>query len=272
MNFSAGTMLGPYEIVDQLGAGGMGVVYRARDARLQRDVAIKVLPVDALANDTARSRFRREGLALAKLSHPSIAMVFDVGEWEGSSCIVMECIAGRSLADAIAAGPLTVREVLDLGVEIADALEEAHGQGIIHRDLKPANVMVTGKGHAKVLDFGVAKLLHGVDLSRARTETVGSVGTPLYMSPEQATGADVDARTDIWSLGVLLYEALTGEPPFNASHPMAVLNAITNETPKSVTSRRSDVPGALDAVIMRALAKTPDGRYGSAAEMAEALP
>ena len=160
MPLASGTTFGPYEISDQLGAGGMGVVYRARDSRLQRDVAIKVLPAHALADENARARFRREALALAKLSHPNIATLFDLGEQDDASYLVMECVAGETLASMVERGPLPIRDVLALGIEIAGALDEAHGQGIVHRDLKPANVMVTPKGHAKVLDFGLAKLSH----------------------------------------------------------------------------------------------------------------
>jgi serine/threonine protein kinase len=153
---AAGTTFGPYQIIDQLGAGGMGVVYRAHDSRLQRDVAIKVLPAHTLGDENARARFRREALALAKLSHPNIATLFDLGEQDDSSYLVMECVAGDTLASMLERGPLPIPDVLALGIEIAGALDEAHGQGIVHRDLKPANVIVTPKGHAKVLDFGLA--------------------------------------------------------------------------------------------------------------------
>jgi formylglycine-generating enzyme required for sulfatase activity/dienelactone hydrolase len=270
---SAGLRFGPYEVVERLGAGGMGVVYRARDARVQRDVAVKVLPLDALGDDVARSRFRREALALAQLSHPSIATLYDVGEQDGASYIVMECVAGRSLADRIAAGALPIRDVVVMGIEVAGALDEAHEHGIVHRDLKPANVMVTPKGRAKVLDFGIAKLLapDTDPAHRTQTETRGAIGTLLYMSPEQATGDRVDARTDLWSLGVLLYEALAGVPPFDGPATLGILHAITRSTPAPVTARRPDVPAALARIIDRALAKEPSERFASAAEIERSL-
>ena len=269
MTLSPGTTFGPYQVTGQLGAGGMGVVYRAHDSRLERDVAIKVLPADALRDESARARFRREALALAKLNHPNIATLFDVGEQDDVSYLVMECVAGESLAAMLERGPLPIRDVLTLGGEIAGALDEAHGQGIIHRDLKPANVMVTPKGHAKVLDFGLAKLIApsmpGGGLSQA--ETIGVVGTLFYMSPEQANGEAIDGRTDVWSLGVLLYEALTGSPPFRAPSALGILHAICENTPASITETRLDVPNALAAIVMRALAKQPGDRYQSAAAM-----
>ena len=273
MPLSAGTSFGPYQISDQLGAGGMGVVYRAHDSRLQRDVAIKVLPADALGDESARARFRREALALAKLSHPNIATLYDLGEQGDVSYLVMECVAGESLASMLERGPLLIRDVLALGIEIAGALDEAHGQGIIHRDLKPANVMVTPKGHAKVLDFGLAKLIAPTDTASglSHTETVGAVGTLFYMSPEQANGEAIDGRTDVWSLGVLLYEALTGSPPFRAASALGVLSAISAGSPVPIADLRPEVPNALTAIVMRALAKEPADRYQTAADVQRAL-
>lgn len=262
--------LGPYEIVEQLGAGGMGVVYRARDTRLERDVALKVLPSGVIEDEGSQARFRREALALAKLSHPHIAKLFDVGEEHGVSFLVMECVPGQSLATLIASGPLPIREVVALGVEIAGALAEAHEHGVVHRDLKPANVMVTPKQRAMVLDFGLAKLLRrygDADAPRSVTETNGVVGTLLYMSPEQATGEALDERTDLWSLGVVLYEALTGAPPFRGASALGILNAIAQSNPESVRARRADMPRELDRIIERALAKEPADRYQSAREM-----
>jgi dienelactone hydrolase len=266
---AAGTTFGPYQIIDQLGAGGMGVVYRAHDSRLQRDVAIKVLPAHTLGDENARARFRREALALAKLSHPNIATLFDLGEQDDSSYLVMECVAGDTLASMLERGPLPIPDVLALGIEIAGALDEAHGQGIVHRDLKPANVIVTPKGHAKVLDFGLAKLIapSGAGGALSHSDTIGIVGTLFYMSPEQANSEPIDARTDVWSLGVLLYEALTGSPPFQAPSTLAILHAISERTPAPIASLRPEVPHALESVVMRALAKQPADRYQSAAEM-----
>lgn len=274
MTLPAGTKIGPYEVVEQLGAGGMGVVYRAHDRRLHRDVAIKLLPLGALTDDDARARFHREALALATLSHPHIATLFDVGEHEGGSYLVMECVAGEPLSATLARGPLPVAQALALGVEIADALEEAHEHGIVHRDLKPANVIVTSKGHAKVLDFGLAKLLapsESASLRASLTETKGAVGTLLYMSPEQAVGEPIDARTDIWSLGVLLYESLAGAPPFRGSGTLGVLHAITASTPDSLHAQRAEIPADVERAIARALAKDPSARYANAREMRDAL-
>jgi len=266
----AASKLGPYEIVEQIGTGGMGVVYRARDPRLDRDVAIKVLPPGVIDDEASRTRFRREAHALAKLSHPHIATLFDVGEEKGVSYLVMECVTGQSLAARIAAGPIPIREVVALGAEIASALDDAHEHGVVHRDLKPANVMVTPKQHAKVLDFGLVKLLRRDDdasVTRSVTEAQAVVGTLLYMSPEQALGEPVDGRADLWSLGVLLYEALTATAPFHGSGTLGMLHAITQSRPDSLRARRPDVPPELERIITRALAKDVAERYQSAGEM-----
>ena len=209
----ASTMMGRYRVIDRLGAGGMGVVFRAQDEKLERVVAVKMLAPGILSED-ARRHFRHEALALAKLNHSRIAAVYDAGEQEGSDYIVMELVQGESLAHKLRTGPMPLKEATAFVIQIAGALEEAHDQGIIHRDLKPANVMVTTKGNAKVLDFGIAKLLTPIDATNSIDGTNGLVGTPRYMAPEQAQGAKVDARTDLWSLGVLYYEALTGKVPF----------------------------------------------------------
>jgi len=201
-----GTSLGRYTILELLGMGAMGVVYRARDERLERIVAIKVLTPGVLAGDESRRRFRKEALALAKLNHAHIAAVYDVGEQDGVDYLVMELVQGETLAARIKAGPVPAKEATSILLQVAEALEEAHEQGVIHRDLKPANVMVTPKGNAKVLDFGLAKLFAPSDSDATMTlaETKGIAGTPLYMSPEQVNGQAVDARTDLWSLGVCI--------------------------------------------------------------------
>ncbi|HEX3968843.1 MAG TPA: serine/threonine-protein kinase, partial [Edaphobacter sp.] len=240
----AGTRLGRYSIVEPLGSGGMGVVYRARDERLERAIAIKILAPGVLLGEEARRHFRREALALAKLNHPHIASVYDVGQQDGIDYIVMECVQGESLASKIKSGPLSVKEATSIALQIAEALQEAHEQGVIHRDLKPANVMVTSKGRVKVLDFGLAKLLAplGTDATLSFVETRGLIGTPLYMSPEQIHGKSVDERTDLWSLGVLYYELLTGRTPFRGNSSLAVLRAITEEPPTPMRELRSDLP------------------------------
>ena len=226
----AGRVLGHYRVLEQIGAGGMGVVCRARDERLGRDVAIKVLPPGSFEDEGARKRFRHEAQALAKLNHPNIATIYDAGEEDGLDYLVMEFVAGESLADKLRDGPLALKDAVALGCDIAAALEEAHEQGVIHRDLKPGNVMVTLKGRAKVLDFGVAKLLahaDGDDLTRTAAETNSPIGTLLYMSPEQAAGRPVDSRTDLWSLGVVLYQTISGEAPFDADSGVAILRAVS---------------------------------------------
>jgi dienelactone hydrolase len=269
-----GAKLGPYTIVERIGAGGMGVVYRARDERLERDVAIKVLPPGVLTDEAARRRFRKEALALAKLSHPNIAAVYDVGEQDGADYLVMECVPGQSLAEKLKSGPLPAREVVSLGAQVAAAIEEAHEQGVVHRDLKPGNIMVTPKGHAKVLDFGLAKLLApagAVDVTVSFVDTRGPVGTPLYMSPEQAEGGNVDSRTDLWSLGAVLYESLAGRAPFQGVGALGVLRAITEETPKPLRELRPDVPPEADRIVSHALEKDVSKRYQSASEMSRDL-
>jgi eukaryotic-like serine/threonine-protein kinase len=269
-SLAAGTRLGRYSIVEPLGSGGMGVVYRARDEKLERMVAIKILGPGMLTGEEARRHFRREALALAKLNHPRIAAVYDAGEQDGIDYIVMECVPGQSLASRLRAGPLAVREATAIALQVAEALEEAHEQGVIHRDLKPANVMITPKGYAKVLDFGLAKLLspYATEATLSLVETQGLIGTPLYMSPEQTLGTDLDARTDLWSLGVLYYEALTGRAPFQRGSSLAVLRAITEERIPPLREVRPDAPAEAGQIVARALKKDREQRYQTAAEMA----
>jgi eukaryotic-like serine/threonine-protein kinase len=264
-----GAKLGRYVIVERLGFGGMGVVYRARDERLERFVALKILAPGLLLGDEARRRFRREALALAKLNHAHIAAVYDVGEQDGIDYLVMECVPGMSLAAKLATGPLTVKEATSITQQIAQALEEAHEQGVIHRDLKPSNVMVTPKGTVKVLDFGLAKLLDvsGTEETRSVEESQRLMGTVPYMSPEQAYGKTLDTRTDLWSLGVVYYETLTAQRPFRGDSAVGVLKAITEDVPKSVREIRADAPQKADEIVGHALEKNPTDRYQSASEM-----
>jgi formylglycine-generating enzyme required for sulfatase activity/dienelactone hydrolase len=274
MPLSKGSQLGPYEILDPLGAGGMGEVYQARDTRLDRIVAIKVLPPGSLTDEPARRRFRKEALALARLSHPNIAAVYDVGEHDGVDYLVMECVPGQSLAQKLKAGALPAKEVASLGVQIASALEEAHERGVVHRDLKPANIMVTPKGHAKVLDFGLAKLLAPAEAGEVTVSfeaSRGPVGTLLYMSPEQAEGKVVDFRTDLWSFGVVLYESLAGQAPFEGRSALAILRAVTQDTPKPLRKLRPDTPEEADRIVSHALEKDVTKRYQSASEMSRDL-
>jgi serine/threonine protein kinase/dienelactone hydrolase len=274
MPLPQGTQLGPYTIVALLGQGGMGVVYRARDERLQRDVAIKVLPPGLLSDEPAKSRFRKEALALARLSHPNIAAVFDVGEQDGMDYLVMECVPGQTLSQKMRSQQLPPKEIFSLGVQVAGALEEAHEQGVVHRDLKPSNIMVTPKGHAKVLDFGLAKLLEPVgtpEVTRSLDDTHGPVGTALYMSPEQAKGELVDSRTDLWSFGVVLYEALAGKPPFQGASALAILRAVSTEDPKSLREIRPETPEGAVQIVSHALEKDLSKRYQSASEISSDL-
>jgi eukaryotic-like serine/threonine-protein kinase len=262
-----GTLLGRYRIVEQLGAGSMGVVYRANDEKLDRIVAVKILTPGFLTSEEARGRFRREALALARLNHPHIAALYDVGEQDGIDYIVMECVQGQLLRAALQGSPFTAVEATRIILQIAEALEEAHQQRVIHRDLKPANVMITVKGNVKVLDFGVAKLLAGTESEQSLTEAPGPIGTPLYMSPEQALGKRVDERTDLWSLGALYYEMLTGKPPFQADSVVAVLHAVIADRFPPVRQRRPDVPEEAEHIVNTALQKDTARRYATAAEI-----
>lgn len=274
MKVKPGTKLGPYKIQSPLGSGGMGVVYRARDERLERDVAIKVLPSGLITDETARRRFRKEALALARLSHPNIAALHDVGEQDGSDYLVMEYLAGQSLADKLKAGPLPIKEVIQYGAQIAAAIEEAHEHCVIHRDLKPANIIISPKGHAKVLDFGLAKILAEAGSetpTQSITETRGIAGTPQYMSPEQAEGKQFDSRTDLWSLGVVLYESLTGRPPFEGNGNLAILRAITETSPKPLRDLCPGLPDDMQHIVSRAMEKDLTKRYQSATEMTRDL-
>jgi dienelactone hydrolase len=263
-----GTRVGRYSIEGQLGSGGMGVVYRARDEKLERTVALKMLAPGMLTGDEARRHFRREALALARLNHPHIAAVYDTGEQNGYDYIVMECVKGQSLADKLRAGPMSVREATAIVLQIAEAMEEAHEQGVIHRDLKPGNVMLTPKGHVKVLDFGLARLLADADATQSLVETQGLLGTPLYMSPEQALGKPLDPRSDLWSLGVLYYEALAGKPPFEGPSSLTVLQAITGVPAPPLRAARPDAPEQAAQIVTRALRKDPAQRYQSATAFA----
>ena len=265
-------LLERYVITGRLGAGGMGVVYRARDEKLDRDIAIKMLQRGLLTSDEARARFRREARALAKLNHAHIAAVYDVIEQDSADCIVMELVEGESLAAKLQRGSLPAKEATILALQVAEALVEAHEQGVIHRDLKPANIMITPKGRAKVLDFGLARLLLGpTDVTQAAGETVGVMGTPLYMSPEQANGQTADARSDLWSLGVTYYESLTGIEPFRRPSTLGILRAITDEEVQSLREVCPRMPVLAEQVVSRALEKDAELRYQHANDLATDL-
>ncbi len=266
--------LSHYRILEEIGAGGMGVVYRARDEHLGRDVALKVLPPGTVMDASARKRFHKEALTLSKLNHPNIATVHDFDTQDGVDFLVEEYVDGLSLDAMLAAGPLRGREIADLGAQMAEGLAAAHEQGVIHRDLKPGNIRVTPQARLKILDFGLAKMLRNDASASAQAETAsgteGAVGTLPYMSPEQLIGARLDERTDIWSAGCVLYEMATGRRPFLGSGP-ALTDAILHETPPSVEKLNPKLDDGLDAVIRKCLEKVPEKRYSSAQEIATEL-
>jgi eukaryotic-like serine/threonine-protein kinase len=277
MPLAQGTKLGPYKIDVPLGIGGMGEVYRAKDTRLERTVAIKILPAHLSSDPVRKQRFEREAKTISRLNHPHICVLYDVGSQDGVDYLVMECVEGETLAKRIAKGALPLEQVLKYGAQLADALDKAHRSGVVHRDLKPGNIMLTSTG-AKLLDFGLAKpaaplasvatVTAGVTQSAPVTEQGAIVGTFRYMSPEQVEGKEVDGRSDIFSLGAVLYEMLTGQRAFPGKSQLSVASAILEKEPTPVTTIKPTTPPALDHAIRRCLAKDPYERWQTARDVA----
>ncbi|KKM23169.1 hypothetical protein LCGC14_1617910, partial [marine sediment metagenome] len=258
---------GDYQLLEEIGRGGMGIVYKAEDTKLKRSVALKFLPPELIQNEEAKERFVLEAQTAAALSHPNICTIHEIDEEEGKSFIAMECVEGQTLRAKIEKGPLELDEVLDIAIQVAEGLEEAHKKGIIHRDIKSANIMVTEKGQAKVMDFGLAKVKGATLLTREGT----TLGTVAYMSPEQAKGKEVDNRSDIWSLGVVMYEMLSGQLPFKGEREASILYSVVHEEPKPLKEIKRNLPLELQQIISRALKKRSESRYSSAAEMLKDL-
>jgi len=281
MTIEAGQKLSHYRLIEKIGEGGMGVVWKAEDLRLHRHVALKFVPEVGARNTDGVDRHLREARAASALNHPNICAIYDIGEWEGRRFIVMELLEGRGLDEQVGGGPLDVDTAIELAIQIADALGAAHAKGIVHRDIKPANIFVMDRGYSKVLDFGLARQSTGPegrvgldDATRTSLDvtTPGSViGTVPYMSPEQALGKALDPRTDVFSLGVVLYEMITGRRAFGGTTSAAVFDAILNRAPTAPVELNAQVPAELERIVNKALEKEPALRYQSAAGLAADL-
>ena len=280
MSLTPGRRLGPYEIIGPLGAGGMGEVYKAKDTRLDRIVAIKVLPQHLSANPEVRARFEREARAVSSLNHPHICVLHDIGNQDGMDYLVLEHLEGETLAARLEKGPLPPDQVLKTGSEIADALEKAHKSGLVHRDLKPGNVMMTKSG-AKLMDFGLARATgmsgglgdstQSPTMSQPLTAEGTILGTFQYMAPEQLEGNEADARTDLFAFGATIYEMATGRKAFAGKSQASLVSAIMASQPEPISSIQPMAPAALDRVVRQCLAKDPDERYASTKDLARDL-
>ena len=267
-----GKTVGQYRIMSKLGAGGMGEVFLAQDTRLERKAAIKFLPADMAADPGRRTRFLTEARAASALNHAHVCTVYDVGETDdGRPFIAMEFVEGQPLDALVKQGPLQVSRVVEIAVQVADALDAAHARRIVHRDIKPANISLNERGQVKVLDFGLAKRMPGTDGENTQdfqqTQQGQVLGTPNYMSPEQALGKEVDHRTDIFSLGVVLYELTTGQRPFKGGTIAEIINKIVHEQPLAIARLNYDVPPELERITLKCLQKSPDRRYQTTREL-----
>ncbi|MHC4597608.1 MAG: protein kinase domain-containing protein [Planctomycetota bacterium] len=259
-----GRTFGPYEVAEKIGQGGMGVVYRAREPRLQRDVALKILPDRLATNATFAKRFLREAQSAARIEHPGIVSIYGVGEQKGTYWLAMQLVSGKPLSEKMTAGPIPVETCLSIAREVAEALDYAHRQGIIHRDIKPDNIMIDDEGRVKIMDFGLAK---APAFDAKITESGVYLGTPEYSSPEQCESQDVDGRSDLYSLGVVLYEALTGQVPHSAETPYSLFKKIVDEPPVPIADINSEVPAPVVALVDKLMEKDREKRYGSAEEL-----
>jgi serine/threonine protein kinase/Tfp pilus assembly protein PilF len=263
-----GKTISHYKIIEKLGEGGMGVVYKAQDLKLDRFVALKFLPPHIGADEEEKKRFIHEAKAASKLDHNNICTVHEIDETEDKQMFIsMACYEGETLKKRIEKGPLKLEEALDIAIQVSEGLNKAHGKGIIHRDIKPANIFLTSDGVAKILDFGLAKLAGRTKLTKTRT----TLGTVAYMSPEQTRSEEIDHRTDIWSLGVVLYEMITGQLPFKGDYEQAVVYSILNETPQPLTSLKKELPHEMERIVNKCLDKDPDKRYQKASEIIDDL-